>query len=416
MATVRRWSGREARALRLALRRSVRTFADHLGVSARTVSKWEQHGAATFPLPDNQAILDTALSRADDETMRRFEVLLANGEFDASGGTVDDVRRRTLLGLLGPIALGSPLALRSEPAGHDAADWEQVVNDYAREVYAVPPTRLLPNLVADFTEIHMRISEASRLIRTRLIHSASQLAALTAIALVNAGEYHAAQRWWRVAARAANETADPELAALVRGRQAVLSMYSAPPARVLHLADTAVELGCSRPCVGVISGLSARAQALAQLGRHGEARVALGAVTDMYPRLPGAATADASSEWCWAPYRLCYVESHIRSYAAQVDQAASAQDAALVLYPMSNWKGPTQIEIHRAASRICAGDTETGARHLTTVLERLLPWQRSDGRVLPIAMSTLELVPARQRGLPRFREARALVAGAVQEQ
>ncbi|MGH4011611.1 MAG: NB-ARC domain-containing protein [Pseudonocardiaceae bacterium] len=44
MSGLRRWSGRETRALREALRMSVRTFAAHLGISDRTVPKWEAGG------------------------------------------------------------------------------------------------------------------------------------------------------------------------------------------------------------------------------------------------------------------------------------------------------------------------------------------------------------------------------------
>lgn len=51
---------------------SLREFADHLGVSHRTVSKWEQAGAAREPRPHMQAILDTALARADDAAKARF--------------------------------------------------------------------------------------------------------------------------------------------------------------------------------------------------------------------------------------------------------------------------------------------------------------------------------------------------------
>jgi transcriptional regulator with XRE-family HTH domain len=76
MPTVRVWTGREARALRGALRLSVRAFAEHLGVAVRTVSKWESLGAATQPRPDTQAILDTALERADQPTQMRFRLLL----------------------------------------------------------------------------------------------------------------------------------------------------------------------------------------------------------------------------------------------------------------------------------------------------------------------------------------------------
>ncbi|MFF0292479.1 hypothetical protein ACFYS8_04540 [Kitasatospora sp. NPDC004615] len=77
MATVHRWTGLEAAALRAALRMSVRGFAEHLGVAPRTVAKWEKHRAKTEPYPDNQAILDTVLARAEPAVHMRFEVLLS---------------------------------------------------------------------------------------------------------------------------------------------------------------------------------------------------------------------------------------------------------------------------------------------------------------------------------------------------
>jgi tetratricopeptide (TPR) repeat protein len=77
MASVQHWTGREARVLRLALRTSVRAFADSLGIAPRTVSKWEALGASTVPRPHMQAILDTALSQADHQARLRFELLLA---------------------------------------------------------------------------------------------------------------------------------------------------------------------------------------------------------------------------------------------------------------------------------------------------------------------------------------------------
>lgn len=77
MATVHHWTGLETRALRLALRLSVRAFAEHLGVAVATVSKWESKRAGTAPRPDTQAMLDTALGRADAPAHLRFETLLS---------------------------------------------------------------------------------------------------------------------------------------------------------------------------------------------------------------------------------------------------------------------------------------------------------------------------------------------------
>ncbi|WP_431771769.1 helix-turn-helix domain-containing protein [Streptomyces cucumeris] len=95
MTTVHHWTGLEARALRGALRLSVRAFAEHLGVGVRTVSKWERLLANTEPRPDTQAILDTALARADAAAHLRFETNLSE-----AGRCGDRLRRR--LAVSGP--------------------------------------------------------------------------------------------------------------------------------------------------------------------------------------------------------------------------------------------------------------------------------------------------------------------------
>ncbi|MFD6626342.1 helix-turn-helix domain-containing protein [Streptomyces diastaticus] len=72
MVTVQRWSGREARLLREALRMSLRDFAAYLGVSDRTVSNWESGGTSYAPSADSQAVLDTALGHASNDARARF--------------------------------------------------------------------------------------------------------------------------------------------------------------------------------------------------------------------------------------------------------------------------------------------------------------------------------------------------------
>ncbi len=80
MVTVARWTGAETKALRQAMRLSIRAFAAHLGVDARTVNKWEARGNTITLLPDTQALLDTALSRAPEEVKTRFTQTVGNSE------------------------------------------------------------------------------------------------------------------------------------------------------------------------------------------------------------------------------------------------------------------------------------------------------------------------------------------------
>ena len=79
-AVIRQWTGREANALRCAMRMSERTFAEHLGISARAVARWAKLGADTVPRPYMQAILDTALAQVDDATQRRFHAFLSGAD------------------------------------------------------------------------------------------------------------------------------------------------------------------------------------------------------------------------------------------------------------------------------------------------------------------------------------------------
>jgi hypothetical protein len=75
-AVVTVWRGREANALREALRMSLDEFARHLGVSRRGVARWSAHPESRLRW-DMQRALDHALAAAIPEAHQRFRVLLA---------------------------------------------------------------------------------------------------------------------------------------------------------------------------------------------------------------------------------------------------------------------------------------------------------------------------------------------------
>lgn len=64
MIDIEVWTGLEAFQLRAALRMSQREFAMHLGVSERTVAKWDSRGVGIIPRSEFQRMLDTALAMA----------------------------------------------------------------------------------------------------------------------------------------------------------------------------------------------------------------------------------------------------------------------------------------------------------------------------------------------------------------
>lgn len=82
MTTIRKWTGRESHALREAMRLSQRDFGNDLGISGRSISKWEAADVEFVPRPESQAILDTKLRQVSDEVRERFELILATTPAD----------------------------------------------------------------------------------------------------------------------------------------------------------------------------------------------------------------------------------------------------------------------------------------------------------------------------------------------
>jgi DNA-binding transcriptional regulator YiaG len=142
MTTVQRWTGRETRALRHAVRMSIRDFALHMGVAERTISNWEAGGTGVVPRPEMQAALDTVLAKAGGEAHTRLASMLRPTEALTSG--------RPMEGLGLGAAAREEIASARRAAGLSTAEfadllgralgWQPTANDVARwETDATPP-------------------------------------------------------------------------------------------------------------------------------------------------------------------------------------------------------------------------------------------------------------------------------------
>lgn len=100
MGEVSTWTGAEAEALRVALRMSLRGFADHLGVSVGTVAAWKRRGMSVRPVPEMQSVLDAALAKVGTEVKLRFDQIRESGDAVASRRHVDLDPAETANGIL----------------------------------------------------------------------------------------------------------------------------------------------------------------------------------------------------------------------------------------------------------------------------------------------------------------------------
>ncbi|MGV9318239.1 SUMF1/EgtB/PvdO family nonheme iron enzyme [Streptomyces sp. NPDC003660] len=87
-----RWTGRETKALRDAMRLTQRDFAYRIPVSDRMVRYWEAGDENAVPRPAKQAALDTLLARAGAEVQQRFAFLITQRAAEQA-----DVRTEQLL-------------------------------------------------------------------------------------------------------------------------------------------------------------------------------------------------------------------------------------------------------------------------------------------------------------------------------
>jgi transcriptional regulator with XRE-family HTH domain len=127
MQVITSWTGGQADTLRQALRMTNESFAEYLGVAARTIAYWRKNPEIT-PTPKIQEALDTALERAPDRAKAQFAALIGQAEHDKQPGQVEsfEVPGGALLG-------ASPGA---DPEFGDS-DYLQSIRKHIREIVAL---------------------------------------------------------------------------------------------------------------------------------------------------------------------------------------------------------------------------------------------------------------------------------------
>jgi transcriptional regulator with XRE-family HTH domain len=298
VTTVQKWTGRETRALREALRMSGREFAARLGITERTVAKWERPGQIKTTLrPNSQAMLDTMLANAPQDARTRFETARiaarpdrapeANGEItaaaqpaitqandtrnsapartspgDLAGGSPpspessvqnagdDDgpVNRRefgiSAMGLLASsVAAPAPgLADTARVDAEMAAGLGSIVFGY-RQVYRSAGAASLLGPVRSTLGLLLELAPTAAAYRQPLVSLIGQAASLTGVILMlDGGKPAAARQYLTLAATAARQADDDELMAVTLGCRAFSAAYGGDTASGVEFAQEAARL------------------------------------------------------------------------------------------------------------------------------------------------------------------------------
>lgn len=220
-------------------------------------------------------------------------------------------RRSLLLSLAG---LGvAPLVNRSSPDHtpvHSPAtpdDWREIAWEYGFTYLSAPRAQLLADLTADLESVMTAMAQArSEAIRTDLAESAGRIAGLAASCCVDLGYWREARHTWRLARRLADQSGSVDTQLWVRGREAILGLYSGRPLPILlNLAEQGLaRVKPGAPNAGAAELSAARAQTLALLGRRNEALSALHETEEIFESLPASET-DRPTRSLPGPSKAC---------------------------------------------------------------------------------------------------------------
>ncbi|SCF44486.1 helix-turn-helix domain-containing protein [Micromonospora mirobrigensis] len=338
--------------------------------------------------------LETAYAsrQAGDKDMRRRSVLQAMGALAA----VPAVDR-----LVGWEALRQGL---SAAVDVDFDEWMDIVASYGRGYYLQPHDQLMAQLGRDLIVLQHQLAADNGQRRPMLLRAAGHLSVIVALSLVAQGHAMLAKRWWTSAQRAADESGDAETRVLTRAWNVVNGCYDGrSPTAVVALSEEVLPLVDATPSAATCGLLAGHAQALSLAGRHDDAVVAVRRLAEHVDALPAAVTAEVESLWGWPEHRLRHTESWVYTHAGDQRAAIAAQERALKLYPASQARLRTQVQLHQAAALIRDGHIPDGLRMAADLLDQL-PREQQNELVRAVARQVVAAVPEGERRRPVYGE------------
>ncbi|MER7507106.1 helix-turn-helix transcriptional regulator [Streptomyces lavendulae] len=285
-------------------------------------------------------------------------------------------------------------------------DWEYTVARHGRATRYRPEGDLLPELLADFSDLRLLLArpQAART-KKQLTIAAAQMSGLMALTLLKLGDARS-RGWWRTGRAAASAAEDRATLSWMYAQEAYQLYYSADIVGAVELAVRAQHLAGGLPCVGpaLAAPLEARAQAV--LGRRGAAEEALQRAELALLRLP--AEQHIGSAFGYSESQLRFHAGNAWTHLGDVQRAAEQHERALELYPDTEVMDRALVQLDRAMCAAAGGDPARAASLATaTVVD--LPEQHRSALIIYRAREVAARVPE-ARTVPEVRVLREVLA------
>ncbi|OSY48590.1 hypothetical protein BG846_05840 [Streptomyces fradiae ATCC 10745 = DSM 40063] len=183
-----------------------------------------------------------------------------------------------------------------------------------------------------------------------------------------------AVNWYRMAARAADESGDDGTRVWVRGRAAIALGYEGASLGVADmLADQAIAIS-DRPSLGLLNALYGKAHAAALRGDAETARRLMARGREVFDK---AGSHEQTSDYAVPWWRVNVFVSLLAARLGDEGTAVAAQEAARRELPAELPRFATHLDLHRGLMLIRSGDAAGGTAHARAALAALPPVKHS---------------------------------------
>ena len=338
MQVITSWTGGQADALRRALRMTNESFAEYLGVAARTVAYWRKNPEIT-QTPKIQDILDAALERASDRAKAQFAALMGQAEHDKRP---DQVESFELPG--GPLLGASPGA---NPEFGDS-EYLQSIRRHIREIVALDNRFGGADLVRlstrFFQTLHEQLGTGTYDLNLErdLQSAAAELAEVVGWLAYDAEAHDLARRMNQESLYFARLAGDKTIELLTLQNSSMHAASQGRPKEALQIARSVLE-GDYRlsPRLKALF-LTRKARALAQGGGDGALRL-LPEIRSLYHE--GVSDEDPAWAWWIDERELAWHEGMVQRDLGMPERAIAQFERSVIATP------PTEIRsqyLHRA--------------------------------------------------------------------
>ncbi|MFC4052128.1 tetratricopeptide repeat protein [Actinomadura syzygii] len=344
------------------------------------------------------------------------------GFLETYGDTEEEMERRQLLQALAALGISAAPGVHALETirtsvgqtfenndGQQLDHWGEIALEYGYSYLSTPPEYLIKDLAADMVSLRL----LTRHIRDRDSNAYREwcriggvLSLFMAKTLSNMGHAREARHWWQTAQTSCDNSDNLESQMWVRGERLIHGLYERRSPNLLVMrASEAVDLSKDRPCAGLATVSTARAQALVLAGKATSAEQELSRSQEILEQLPYSVTGDVDSIHGWGEDRLRYTEAWVYAHSGNTAKADSAARRAIELYPAEDTRSPAQIKLIQAFAHAQAGDAIEGVRQAQAAYGALQPDQRTT-MITNLAMQVLKSVPPKMQGQPLINDYR----------